>query len=244
MAVARSYEKLEISGEPFNENGRMYVYVITPKGNKKVRWYTEAEYTKMYGDEIKENGKRDIMDFNARHVFGFGEDGYITIYAGDQSTLEQFVESHHESFRRNLTFGYYTPSHIPVCTLPAGITPTRLNWEDVMDYDDRMKPHEEVQKIVHKLLYNEEPEFTSVYQGEIGSWIERDLVVYSKDKEKSRFGDKYSYLLMDAAGNLYQWETGAKNYATGASKRLKMKVKEYKEINGNEVTVVWYCKEI
>ena len=39
MAVAKTYAKMEISGEPFMENKRMYVNVISPKGLKKVRWY-------------------------------------------------------------------------------------------------------------------------------------------------------------------------------------------------------------
>ena len=38
MPVAKTYAKMELSGEPFKENGRMYVNVIAPKGLKKVRW--------------------------------------------------------------------------------------------------------------------------------------------------------------------------------------------------------------
>ena len=78
MAVAKTYAKMEISGEPFMENKRMYVNVISPKGLKKVRWYSDAEYHRMYPGEVTENGKHDIMDFNARFVFGFGDAGYIT----------------------------------------------------------------------------------------------------------------------------------------------------------------------
>ena len=76
MAVAKTYAKMEISGEPFMENKRMYVNVVSPKGLKKVRWYSDAEYQRMYPGEVATN---DIMDFNARHAFGFGDLGYITI---------------------------------------------------------------------------------------------------------------------------------------------------------------------
>ena len=41
MAVAKTYEKMALVGEPFQENGRMYVYVAAPNGQKKVRWYSE-----------------------------------------------------------------------------------------------------------------------------------------------------------------------------------------------------------
>ena len=241
MAIAKTYAKMEISGEPFMENKRMYVNVVTPKGLKKVRWYSDAEYRRMYPDEVTENGKHDIMDFNARHVFGFGIDGYITIYRGNEELLNEFVEDHHESFRRNLTFGVYTPSHISLCTLPAGITPIMLKWEDVMDHDDRMKPHDEVRKIVEKLLYNES---TSTFQGAINDWITKTVTVRKKKTNETHFGDKHTYTLIDAEGNTYVWGTGAKDYACDTTVSLKMKVKEHKKINNEPTTVVWYCKEI
>ena len=241
MAVAKTYAKMEISGDPFMENKRMYVNVVTSKGLKKVRWYSDAEYRRMYPNE--EVGKHDIMDFNARHVFGFGDAGYITIYRGDELALQECVENHHESFRRNLTFGYYTPSHIPVCTLPDGITPIMLKWEEVMDHDDRMKPHEEVTKYVQKLLGNDLGG-DSTYQGAIDTWLERDIVILNNVTNTSHFGDKHIHTMADANGNIYVWETGAKNLATGTSAHLKMKVKEHKEINGAKTTVVYYCKII
>ena len=241
MPVAKSYANMEVRGEPFMENKRMYVNVMAPKGLKKVRWYSDAEYRRMYPGEENKNGKHNIMDFNARHVFGFGVDGYITIYQGDQNTLEQFVENHHEFFRRNLTFGYYTPSHIPVCTLPVGITPIRLNWEEVMDYEDRMKSHDVVRKIVAQKLGTL---CNSKYQGAINEWLQKTVTVKEKKSQESHFGTKHTYTLEDAEGNLYVWETGARDYESGKTVSLKMKVKEHKEIDGNEVTVVWYCKEI
>ena len=241
MAVAKTYAKMEISGEPFMENKRMYVNVVSPKGLKKVRWYSDAEYRRMYPGEVVESGKHNIMDFNARHAFGFGDLGYIWIYRGNERSLEQFVESHHESFRRNLTFGYYTPSHISVCNLPDSITPIRLNWEQVMDHDDRMKSHEEVRKMIEELLYEES---ASKYQGEVNDWLTKKVYVREKKTADTRFGDKHTYSLVDAEGNTYVWETGAKNYACDTTVSLKMKVKEHKEINGEKVTVVWYCKEV
>ena len=241
MPVAKTYAKMEISGEPFVENKRMYVNVISPKGLKKVRGYSDAEYRRMYPNEVIENGKRNIMDFNARHVFGFGVDGYITIYRDDERLLEQFFEAHHESFRRNLTFGIYTPSHIPVCALPAGITPVVLKWEEVMDHDDRMKPHAAVQKIVAAKLGTLSK---SHYQGAVNEWLQKTVKVAKKTSKESHFGTKHTYDLEDSDGNTYIWETGAKDFADSQTVSLKMKVKEHKEVNGNEVTVVWYCKEI
>ena len=240
MAVAKTYEHMEIQGEPFKENGRMYVNVLTQKGLKKVRWYSDAEYQRMYPEsEVKEN---DIMDFNARSAFGFGDLGYITLYKGSEANMEEFVESHHEFFRHNLTFGYYTPSRISTSGLPNTLVPVQLTWDEVKDHDDRMKPHDVVKKYVDSLLIldgNSE----SKYQGAKDEWLQKEVKITEKVSKENHFGTKHTYTLEDSEGNRYVWETGTKDYPTDATVSLKMKVKEHKEIGNTKVTVVWYCKE-
>lgn len=240
MPVAKTYQSLEQQGEPFVENKRTYVNVITTKGIKKVRWYSDTEYRRMYPEEEK----HDIMDFNARHAFGFGELGYITIYRGNQSDLKKFVEEHHESFRRNLTFGYYTPSYVPVCILPDNIIPVQLKWEEVQDHDDRMKPHEEVAKYVANILGQSNNSSTSIYQGKENDWLEKTVTIKENISREDHFGEKHTHYMHDSEGNTYIWETGAKNFEVGMVIKLRMKVKSHKEINGEKCTVVWYCKEI
>ena len=220
----------------------MYVNIIAPKGIKKVRWYTDVEYKRMYPQKgIEENVS--CMDFDARHAFGFGELGYITLYRGDEVRLQECVESHYESFRRNCTFGYYTPSYLRICDLPDGIDPVRLNWTEVMDHDTRMKSHEEVKKYVDSLLILD-GDGTSQYQGNKDDWLEKDLVIKENKSRETQYGDKHTHLMSDAEGNLYVWETGAKNFESGTSVHLRMKVKEHKEIKGKKCTIVWYCKVI
>ena len=50
--VAKSFQNMKQLGEPFNEKGKMYVNVKNEKSGtvRKVRWYTESEYAKMYGE--------------------------------------------------------------------------------------------------------------------------------------------------------------------------------------------------
>lgn len=238
MAVAKTYQHMEIQGEPFEENKRMYVNVLAPKGLKKVRWYTDAEYKRMYHEsEIKKN---DIMDFNARHAFGFGDLGFITIYKGNQTSLEKCVEEHHENFRRNLTFGYYTPSKLNLCDLPADVVPIKLNWNEVMDYNNRMRSHEEVMKIVAAKLGNIGH---SEFQGEKNDWLTKEVTIRENKSHETQYGDKHTHLMVDTEGNTYIWETGTKNYIVGTKIQLKMKVKAHRETNGEKCTVVWYCKE-
>lgn len=238
MAVAKTYEHMEIQGEPFEENKRMYVNVLAPKGLKKVRWYTDAEYRRMYPET--EETKNDIMDFNARHVFGFGDLGFITIYKGNRTSLEECAETHHDSFRRNLTFGYYTPSRLNLCDLPGDVIPVKLYWSDVMDHDDRMKPHEEVMKIVATKLGTTSH---SEFQGEENEWITKEVTIRENKSYETQYGDKHTHFMVDAESNTYIWETGTKNYLVDTKIQLKMKVKTHKEINGEKCTIVWYCKE-
>ena len=193
----------------------------------------------MYPQEVTAN---DIMDFNARHAFGFGDSGFITIYKGNMASLEECAETHHNSFRRNLTFGYYTPSRLDICDLPDDVIPIKLHWSDVMDHDDRMKPHDIIKKYVDSLLVLD-GNSSSEYQGAKDEWLQKTVKVAKKSSKESHFGTKHTYTLEDPEGNLYVWETGAKDYPVDASVSLKMKVKEHKEIDGNKVTVVWYCKE-
>ena len=250
MAVARTYEKYPIKGDPFLKDGKRYVKVETPKGDKDVRWYSDAERARMDAEaekreKAKEAAKEDVMNFNARCAFGFGDAGYITIYKGDEDKIEEWASENHNCTRRNLTFGYYTPSHLEITNLPSFITPIKLMWEEVQDHDDRMKPHDVITAYVQTKLNGGGPDTTgSKFQGTVGNWIERDLAVSMKKSKNTQFGVKHQFTMLDANGNRYFWETGTKNFKIGDACKLKMKVKEHKMFAGSQTTVVWYCKEI
>lgn len=232
MPVAKSYAKMSLIGEPFQENGRMYVYVAAPKGQKKVRWYSEAEYKRMYPEA------QTTTTFNARHAFGF-DNGYITLYKG--RNVRDWAEDDRTNIWYNTIFGYYTPGRLILPSLGADITPVSLKWEDIAAHDDVMKPYEEVQKIVSSLIYDDSG---STYQGEVNEWLEKKLTVRENKTREDRFGEKHTHFMVDAEGNTYLWETGTKNFVCDETVYLKMKVKEHKEINGEKITVVWYCKEM
>lgn len=239
MPVAKTYQSMEIQGEPYQENKRWYVNVLSTKGIKKVRWYSDAEYARMYPEE-----KKDLMDFNARHAFGFDEKGYITIYKGDPKVVEEWAENDRTNIWYNLIFGYYTPSKFPTPKVLNGIEPIQLKWEQVQNYEDRMKPHEEVAKLVSSLISVQSCASNSTYQGQENTWLEKEVVIKENLKREDHFGEKHTHFMRDAEGNLYLWETGAKNLEIGMAVKLKMKVKAHKEVNGEKCTVVWYCKVI
>lgn len=239
MAVAKTYEKMDIQGEPFKESGRMYVNVLAPKGIKKVRWYTDAEYRRMYPEAVKVRA-----DFNARHAFGFRDEGFITIYKGDEDVIRAWAqEQWPPKAWYNTIFHFYTPGFMPVDNIPASIIPIQLKWDEVKMNDIMIKPYDEVEKYVMARIGNLVSN-TSKFQGAKDEWLIKEVTVRENKAREDHFGEKHTHTLVDAEGNTYVWETGTKNYPCNTTISLKMKVKDHKEINGENVTVVWYCKEV
>ena len=78
MAVAKSFQSMKQITEPYLVSGRMYVKVQNPKtgAERQVRWYTDAEYAKMYPDEAKPAESKILR--TQKSVLGFDK-GYITI---------------------------------------------------------------------------------------------------------------------------------------------------------------------
>ena len=222
MPVAKTYAQYETEGEVFKENGRTYVNIKTAKGLKKVRWYSDTEYKRMYPDEIQE---RDIMDFDARTAFGFGDESFITLYKG--RNVKEWAENDRTNIRYNCTLLYFTPGRLTLPKLDEGIEPIQLKWEEVAAKGNRMKPHEEVRKYVDKLLLLEDA-CKSNYQGSEDQWLQKTVTIREKKKDETRFGTAYTYFMVDAEDNTYVWKTGTKNYTNNQTLFLKMKVKAHK----------------
>lgn len=217
----------------------------------EVRWYTDAQRASM--DRAAEKRaemkaakvEQRRIKFAARNAFGFGEAGYIYLLKGDSNTINEWA---HETdpcrARFNLLFGWFCPSSLPVENLPDAVELVRLNWDDVRDETDHenlsIKSDAEVKKIIQRIMGIENK---SRYQGTIGSWIERDVTVTNNIALDSRYGVAHMHILNDGA-NVYVWTTGSKNFEQGRELHLKMKVKEHKEYNEVQQTVVWYCKEV
>lgn len=238
MPVAKTYQSMPQQGEPFEENKRMYVYVLSKNGAKKVRWYTEDQYARMYPNQI-----HDIMDFNAHHAFGFDAADYITIFKGDQDRIQEWASDHRDVVRYNLTFLNYVPSRFNLPqNIPADITPIRLKWSEVRANDTRMRPHDEVTKQVHSMIV--ERNDTSEYQGEVGDWITKSLKIIKNISKISNYGEKHLHVMKDSDNNIYIWETGAKNFVVNSDITLQMKVKGHTVHEGAKTTIVWYCKEV
>ena len=239
--VAKSYQKRTLIGEPYvGEKGKMYQKVLNENTGKtyEVRWYSEDEYYKMYPEDRPE--KKPV---NQKKILGF-EEGYITIFKGDQEKWEHWLS---KSIARYCRFwGWYIVSTDPIpFDVPAELELVRLDWDRVGQSTGELKSEEEIQAELTTLLYNTHP---SVYQGAVGDRLELNVTVIKTVQQDKYFGGKSTkntiHTFEDACGNHYMWDTGAKNWAEGSVKKIRGTVKEHKIINSVQTTVLIRCMEV
>lgn len=233
--VAKSYQKLTQLGEPFCMNGKMYVKVKneTTGTVRDVRWYTEAEYAKMYG--VKEGVKEKEFKCQ-KQVLGF-ENGYITIFKGDTyANLEWFQRS---IARYCKWWGWYIVSTDSVpFDLPAGLEPVELKWELVGEPEGMLKPDEMVKQAVDSILYDKT---NSVFQGVLGARLNLELEVIAAHKKQGYYGEQTIHYMVDAIGNQYMWSTTAKSWEVGTKVHITGTVKDHKTIRNVDTTILTRC---
>lgn len=234
MAVAPSFQKYPTFGEPYEKNKRKYIVIVYPDGHhREVRWYdTEPAAT-----SSKASAPKKVR--STKDVLGFSK-GYITIFKGDTyPVLEWFQES---VARYHNFWGWYIVSEDEVPeTIPAGITPVQLKWEDVaIVEEDCLKSETLVRQAVDALIY--EPS-NSVWQASIGERIDRLLTVKKAVmNDDGYYGPSTFYLMLDEAGNEYCWTTAAKQLEVGETYEIRGTVKALSKYKGTEQTILTRCK--
>lgn len=143
--VAKSYEGLPQNGDPFEENGKWYVYITTKKGlEKKVRWYSIPEYKKLYPNEVVE----DPYARPLKEVLGFKE-GYVYLLKGDRAEFEKFSKT--GAMRYNTVIGWF------VClddnsAVPEIFQKIRLNWPAIATDDNTLRDPACIRDVVIQLV--------------------------------------------------------------------------------------------
>ena len=239
MAVAKSYQKLATFGEPFEENKKMYIVVVTERGaHKKVRWYTDAEYAKMYPQDGVTADPLGKKIRPTKDVLGFSK-GYITIFKGDTYPLLEWFQR--SPCRFHNFWGWYLISEEEDLQWPAGITPVKLKWEDVAIVDeDCLKSEALVRQAVDALIYEPSP---SEFQGEVGDRIDRTLtVVKVTPLEDGYYGPSTFFLFRDEYENEYCWTTGSKSLDLGATYEVRGTIKQLSVYKGKKQTILTRCK--
>ena len=237
--VAKSFQNMTQVCNPYTKNGRQYVRVLNEKtkNEREVRWYTEAEYAKMYGTTEKKSGTSLGERLRSRKdVLGF-ENGYVTIFKGDTyANLEWFQES---IARFNKWWGWHIVSTdtVPV-DLPLGLTPVELKYEDVFVDENTLKSDKEIAEMVNSLIYDATD---SEYQGAVGERLDLEITVVAAHNGENQYGKYTVHYMEDAAGNRYLWNTSAKSWEEGDKRHIKGTVKEHKIIKNVKTTILTRC---
>lgn len=198
MAVAKTFEKFEIQGEPFTENKRAYVIVKTPKGDKKVRWYTDKEYARMYPD-----AQTVTKASNYRQALGFKDAGYITIYLGDNEENEWWFKQQPNCYY-HVIWGWYTHSDKEIPTdLPEGVKTLKLYWTNVSTPEGTVT-EASAQKGYDEVVFNKT---IGNFVGEVGERIEIDVRVTKLIPVSSQYGERYMIIMRDKEDNELIWVT-------------------------------------
>lgn len=229
MAVAKSYQNIKIASEPYKVNGRMYVTLET---GRRVRWYTDEEYKKLYGDKaVAEPPKTQ------KEALGF-QNGFITIFKGDTyASIEWFRAS---VCKYNKIFGWYVPSTEEVPTdIPLGLEPIRIDWECVAAADGvSIKSETQAKEYAQQFLI--EPS-TSVFLGTVGERLEVTVTIKRALEMYGRYGRSVMHIMEDADGNVLVWTTSARTLIEGETYKVKGSVKAHNVYKNTNQTVLTRC---
>ena len=240
MPVAKSYQELEIVGDVFVSSGRQYVNVKLKSGKlKTVRWYSDAEYRKMYPEVVAVARSADSFSKTQKEVLGFTK-GYITIFKGDTYAEVDWFRASIARYTR--WWGWYIISTEEVpADLPEGITPIQLPWELVGQEDGNLKPEHLVREAVESIIYEASD---SEFQGAIGERLDLFLTVERTIELDGSYGRSTMHIMRDDCGNLFVWTTASKSWSAGTEHHIKGTVKDHRKYKNECQTVLTRCLEV
>lgn len=233
--VAKSYESLELIGEPYEINKRWYIKVRQKNNTEKqVRWYSEKEYSKLYPKSEPEV----VYHKTQKEVLGFAED-YITIFKGGLEEENDYFRFSPARYTR--LWGWYFVSGEPLPNdLPPEVTPIKLRWSVVGNADGKLKTDAEVQAAVESLIYPTSGQFI----GEINDKVEVTVTILKNVLVDTGYGHKTFHVMEDAQHNQMLWTTSARSWPEGSTHHITAKVKCHNIYRGIRQTVLNYCKEV
>lgn len=242
--VAKSFQTMKIMTEPFQENGKFYVKVLNEKTGtiRKVRFYSENEYFKMYPEERKTAttiNSGNNYKYNVKHVLGF-DNGFITIFKGEQA---QYLEWFKKSIARyHRAWGWYIVSteELPQ-DIPNEITPIRLDWNLVSNEDGTLKAESAIVEIVDNLIYDDSP---SEFIGIIGERLEIEVTIINAIQLDGNFGKSTMHIMEDQNKNIYIWTTASKSWIPGAKKKIRGTIKDHKIYKRVKQNILTRCMEV
>lgn len=228
--VAKSYQSYPIVCDPYKINNRMYVKVRKPNGDiAQVRFYTEEEYKKYYGETSLKQAKQSQKD-----AFGF-TDGFITIIKGDSYPFKDFLKA--EGAKYSKLWGWYFGSQQDIPQLAASLEAVRLDWDLVGQDDGLLKSESIIKAEVAKLIH--EPS-ESKFVGEIGERIEVEVTVKKAIPIESYYGCVI-FTFEDKNKNIFVWKTQPRAIEVGSKIKLRGTVKGHNIYKDVSQTILSRC---
>lgn len=234
--IAKSYQQFQILTNPYEVNKKKYVDISYKNSIKRVRWYSDAEYLKMYPEE-KEN-LIPSANYDIKTALGFSND-FITVFSGNVDGNSEYFERSIARFHR--IFGWYIAStdDLPI-DLPHDVTPHRLEWSAISN-SKGLVDESFLTNIVNELRY---PPSKSNFVGTIGARLDLKLEVARRDESQSYYGLTHKHLLRDSNGNEYIWNTTAKALDQGSTYLLRATIKDHTLNRRTKQTILTRCSII
>lgn len=231
--VAPSYQKYNTIGDPYYINKRQYIVIDMGHGKtKSVRYYTEAEYNRLYPPvKIIQPAK------SRRDTLGFGEAGYIWVFKGE--TYENLDWFHSSPCRYTRVWGWYLPSNIDMPDpLPANVEPFKLYWDEV-SFNGDLIPEDQLKMVVDSKLYDEG---TSVWVGKVGDRVEFTGTCATAIESNTMYGISHFYVFNGDDGNIYTWNTTARTLEDGKRYEVRGTIKDLITYKAQKQNVLTRCK--
>ena len=235
--VAKSYQNLPTVGDVYTLNNRKYIQVRMTNGTlKKVRWYSEKEYAKMYPEETVSAVKAFQPP---KDVLGF-EKGYITIFKGNTFEDKEYFKLNSARYARMWGWYFVSTEDLPN-DIPDDVTPVRLPWELVGNDDGYLKSDAEIAAAVETLIYDTD---ASEYQGEIGDKVNVVVTVERNIPLDGFYGASTMHVMRDENGNCFVWTTSARSWEEGTTHHITGTIKDLRVYKRVKQTVLTRCREI
>ena len=235
--VAKSYQNLQIIGEPFSSKGRLYVQVKTKNGVcKTVRWYSEKEYLKMYPNDTAQSKNKQLK--TQKEILGF-TNGYITIFKGNTYEDNEYFQMSKARYCKFWGWYFISTDELPE-DLPEDVEPIRLSWDLVGQENNTLKPDDQVKAAVESLIYDKD---ISEFVGTIGERIELILTVEKAISLEGYYGQSILYTMRDNNQNIFIWITASKTIHLEENNvyHLRGTVKEHKKYKNQKQTILSRC---
>jgi len=247
--VAKPYQKYKQVGNAFTKNGKNYITVETKKGLKEVRLYTLEEYNFLLNMQAKKDElekKRRLVaqsyDDERKVKAGFKE-GYIVAVLGDTFKYKEQLKKKGAKYSSQFKWyfeGGSEPKSISSSKKILGFPVKYVKWEEVSHMIDTgatvLKPANEIEKLLRiDTPIKESYEF----QGDIGSTIERNVVVTSTKVIDDCCGRHVMNIMEDSAGQIYVYNSSVSNmFEIGRTLHFEAKVINHNVFEGVRQTII------